>query len=97
MRLVGDEMKHFQTMFLCRTQSGLQDQNHQDQNHDHDTYFKIITISIKMIMIMMHHNNHDDQDTGEPVSVWARWLAPFSPTLWLLLLLGLLATLLVLW
>jgi len=37
------------------------------------------------------------KDTGEPVPIWSRWLAPFSAPLWLILLLALLATLLVLW
>jgi len=37
------------------------------------------------------------KDTGEPAPIWARWLAPFAPSLWILLLVSLLATLLVLW
>jgi len=37
------------------------------------------------------------KDTGEPVPVWARWLAPFSALVWILLIFALLATLLLLW
>ena len=37
------------------------------------------------------------QDPGEAPSPIVRWLAPLTPSLWLLLLLGLLLTLLLLW